>query len=81
MDVNETYAKLNELKKGHRITYHVGFLARDRGPEEAARKTPQERDVCIVSATAWNLARRGKVSLVQERVSKECWAYVAVGLN
>lgn len=63
-------------RPGDRIVYHRGHLAYDRGQEEQKR-SDEERKVNETANIAWKLWQAGKVHLLQRRVAKDTWDYIA----
>ena len=63
-------------RPGDVMVYHVGDLMYDRfGRSDGARK------VFEMAETAWDYFSTGEVHLLQQRVSRSCFEYIAVRTN
>jgi hypothetical protein len=71
-------AWLNQAEPGEALEYHRGFLALDR----SVRTPPMSEDDRIalgqMARLAMRLADRGLVDLVQRRIARDCFSYLAI---
>lgn len=64
---------LDNAKPKDHFIYHKGQLGVDRGPEEA--REPYVNNIAIV---AWHAHLAGLVTLVQQRIGRFNWNYIAI---
>ena len=64
--------------RGKSLTYHIGYLARDREtrPRDATEKAYYE-EIGAVANYLFKLAEEGRVSLVQKKVAPMQFEYIA----
>jgi hypothetical protein len=77
MQVGAFRAWLERADPGASLEYHRGFLICDRGPES---DLPEDRRSALarVADAALNAAERGRVHLVQRRISAFDFSYLAI---
>jgi hypothetical protein len=68
-DPNVIIPQLRELKRGASLIYHVGFLVKDC----------KDGDVAAIASVAMSLQEEKRVSLVQRRITEDCYQYIAQG--
>jgi len=79
-DYNEAVARLRTLKPGETFVYFTGELSRQAEPSvfKGAKRKAQAFTVREVSDTAYAQYEMGRVHLLQRRVSKKKFDYIAV---
>ena len=75
MVVRQEITEILNMPKGASITYHVGFLATDRGGEKD--KSAEEQAVDDAGKIARRLMDLGKVALCQRRLGPSQFQYIA----
>ena len=78
--LNETSfcAWVAQARPGDVLEYHRGFLCLDRGTPEQTNKKPHQIQLDEMSARAFDLAERGFLHLLQQRVGDACFRYMAI---
>ena len=71
-------AWLNQAEPGDALEYHRGFLALDRSIRTAAMSEDDRIALCQTASLAMRLANRGLVDLVQRRIARDCFSYLAI---
>ena len=71
-------AWLNQAEPGDALEYHRGFLALDRSYRSAALSEDDRLALCQTASLAVRLANRGLVDLVQRRIARDCFSYLAI---
>ena len=71
-------AWLNQAEPGEAIEYHRGFLALDRSFRSPALSDDDRIALGQMASLALRLADRGLVDLVQRRIARDCFSYLAV---
>ena len=71
-------AWLNQAEPGDALEYHRGFLALDRSMRTPAMSEDDRIALCQLASLAMRLADRGLVDLVQRRIARDCFSYLAI---
>jgi hypothetical protein len=71
-------AWLNQANPGDVLEYHRGFLALDRSHHSSLLREDDRQVLCRVANIAMRLSDRGLVDLVQRRIARDCFSYLAV---
>ena len=71
-------AWLNQAEPGDALEYHRGFLALDRSFRSPALSDDDRIALCQTASLAMRLANRDLVDLVQRRIARDCFSYLAV---
>jgi hypothetical protein len=71
-------AWLVEAPAGAKLTYHSGFLARDRMPGMSELSEESRRRAHAIAFRVMTAAAHGAVRLIQHRHGPEDYAYIAV---
>ena len=71
-------AWLNQAKPGDAIEYHRGFLALDRSRESSALSEDDRQALRRLANLAMRLSDRGLIDLVQRRICRDRFSYIAI---
>ena len=71
-------AWLNQAEPGDALEYHRGFLALDRSGQSPALSDDDRIALGQLASLAMRLANRGLVDLVQRRIARDCFSYLAI---
>lgn len=71
-------AWLNQAAPGEALEYHRGFLALDRSVRSAALSEDNRIALCRMASLAMRLSDRGLVDLVQRRIARDYFGYLAI---
>ena len=71
-------AWLNQAEPGDALEYHRGFLALDRSVRSPALSDDDRIALGHMASLAMRLANRGFVDLVQHRIARDCFSYIAI---
>ena len=71
-------AWLAQAEPGEVLQYHRGFLCLDRGAAGPGRRTASQRQLNQLAERAYDLAEQGLVHLVQRRLGKDSFSYLAI---
>ena len=75
---HELSARLADAAPGEIIPYYVGMLAADRSPTSKALTETQRVTLNALAGRMLQLAEAGRVHLVQRRIGRERFAYIAI---
>ena len=75
---NEFCDRLADAMPGDVIPYHVGLLAADRSPPSKALTEIQRIELNALADRAMQMAETGVVYLVQRRIGRERFVYLAI---
>ena len=71
-------AWLGQAEFGEVLEYHQGFLALDRSLRGDTMKDADQRALCLVATRAMRLADQGLVHLLQRRICRDRFSYLAI---
>ena len=71
-------AWLGQAEFGEVLEYHQGFLALDRSLRGDTMKDADQRALCLVATRAMRLADQGLVHLLQRRIGRDRFSYLAI---
>lgn len=79
-DQNEIIARIKTSPEGTRIVYHRGLLAEDKGACDYEKKTYMQKGLAFFSGQIYEAYLDGFCALVQKRLDKNVFEYIAIVL-
>lgn len=71
-------AWVDVAEPGARLVYHRGFLVVDTTPAVSALGKPALEDLRATANAAYRMSELGRIHLVQERLGRDRFAYLAI---
>ena len=78
LDETTFCAWVAQAKPGDALEYHRGFLSLDRGCTDQEKLTEHQAKLSEMAERALDLAERGFLHLVQQRIGEACFRYLAI---
>ena len=78
LDETSFCAWVAQARPGEILEYHRGFLCLDRGTPDQSNKKPHQIKLDEMSTRALDLAERGFLHLLQQRIGEASFRYLAI---